>query len=179
MIDGDNMRLKWDEANLYLTEQEKSSTMKIDEPKTPYAKHYDPTEDEEEMHMLDTDDIVVDELDKARAVAARSPGRPSRAKEEEIPGLSLGEPEEAIPEHEDVFDELGGKRERAVHVSGEEHLGMSMEELEKHRRFEELRKKHYEMKNVASLLGHPEELDDLDDDDDDDDGDEDMNGRAG
>lgn len=57
------MRLKWDEANLYLTEQEKSSTMKIDEPKTPYAKHYDPAEDEEEIRALDANDIMVDELD--------------------------------------------------------------------------------------------------------------------
>ena len=47
------MRLKWDEANLYLTEQEKNSTMKIDEPKTPYAKHYDPADDEDEVRMLD------------------------------------------------------------------------------------------------------------------------------
>src|SRR5579862_3738059 len=38
-------RLKWDEANLYLTEQQKSSTMKINEPKTPYTRRYDPSED--------------------------------------------------------------------------------------------------------------------------------------
>jgi len=163
------MRLKWDEANLYLTEQEKSSTMKIDEPKTPYAKHYDPAEDEDELRTLDTDEIMVDELDKARA--GRSPGNRGRAKEEEIPGLSLGEPEEAVPDQE--FDEHGVKREKAVHVAGEEHVGLSKEEIEKHRRFEEMRKKHYEMKNVASLLGHPEELDELDDD-----GDDNMNGNA-
>jgi protein phosphatase inhibitor 2 len=163
------MRLKWDEANLYLTEQEKSSTMKIDEPKTPYAKHYDPAEDEDELRTLDADEIMVDELDKARA--GRSPGNRGRAKEEEIPGLNLGEPEEAVPENE--FDEHGAKKEKAVYVSGEEHVGLSTEEREKHKRFEEMRKKHYEMKNVASLLGHPEELDELDDD-----GDEPMNGNA-
>jgi len=151
------MRLKWDEANLYLTEQEKSSTMKIDEPKTPYAKHYDPTEDEEEMRTLDADEIIVDELD--RKISPRM----SRAKEDEIPGLSLGEPEEAVPENEEG-------RERAVHVAGEEHVGLSLEEQEKHRKFEEMRKKHYEMKNVANLLGHPEELDV------DEDGDEEMDG---
>ncbi|CZR56514.1 related to Glc8 protein [Phialocephala subalpina] len=165
--DADGMRLKWDEANLYLTEQEKNSTMKIDEPKTPYAKHYDPTEDEDEMRMLDTDEIVVDELDKARQ--GRSP-KSSRAKEEEIPGLSLGEPEEAVPEHE--LDEHA-RKEKAVHVAGEEHVGLSQEEREKHKKFEEMRKKHYEMKNVASMLGHPEDLDQLDDD-----GDEEMNGNA-
>jgi len=158
-----NMRLKWDEANLYLTEQEKNSTMKIDEPKTPYAKHYDPAEDEDEIRMLDTDEIFVDELEKREA---GSPPRNSRAKEEEIPGLSLGEPEEAIPEP----DEHALKK--AVHVTGEEHVGLSKEEREKHRRFEEMRKKHYEMRNVASMLGHPEELDE------DEDGDADMNGNA-
>jgi len=159
------MRLKWDEANLYLTEQEKSSTMKIDEPKTPYAKHYDPAEDEEELHTFDTDEIIVDELDKARASRSRSSG----TREEEIPGLSLGEPEEAVPER-DLNDE-----HKKVHVSAdaeEEHVGWSKEEREKHKKFEEMRKKHYEMKNVASLLAHPEELDA------DDDGDEVMNGMA-
>lgn len=154
------MRLKWDEANLYLTEQEKSATMKIDEPKTPYAKHYDPTEDEEEIRMLDADDIVVDELDK---INARPSGNKSR--EDDIPGLSLGEPEEAIPEA--GFGD-GENKKRAVQVKGEEHVGLSAEEQEKHKKFEELRKKHYEMKNVANILGHPEELDE----------DDDMNGTA-
>jgi len=161
------MRLKWDEANLYLTEQEKNSTMKIDEPKTPYAKQYDPTEDEDEMRMIDADDIMVDELDKVKAV---SPGKSARAKEDEIPGLSLGEPEEDVPEHD--VDEHGVKKEKAVHVRAVEHVGLSEEELEKHRKFEKMRKRHYEMKNVANLLGHPEELDE------DDDGDENMNGHA-
>lgn len=164
------MRLKWDEANLYLTEQEKSSTMKIDEPKTPYAKHYDPTEDEDEIHALDTDEILVDELDKVHA--GRSPGKSSRAKEEEIPGLSLGEPEEAVPEQdeEELDEHAKAKSEKAVHVRGEEHVGLSKEEQEKHRKFEQMRRKHYEMKNVASLLGHPEAMDE--------DADEEMNGHT-
>lgn len=154
------MRLKWDEANLYLTEQEKNSTMKIDEPKTPYAKRYDPTEDEDELHMIDADDVVVDELDQAQA--GSSLGKPGKAKEDDIPGLSLGEPEEDVPEREGV-DEHG--RRKAVHVRGEEHVGLSAEEQEKHRKFEEARKRHYEMRNVAGLLGHPEDLDELDLDD--------------
>lgn len=147
----DQQRLKWDEANLYLTEQEKNATMKIDEPKTPYAKHYDPAEDEEEIRMLDAQDIVVDELDKVRA--AKGGASTSKAREEDIPGLSLGEPEEAVPERE-------RGREKAVQVRDDE-AGVDAEDREdaKHKRFEEMRKKHYEMRDVASLLGHPDEVD--------------------
>ncbi|KAI9722917.1 MAG: hypothetical protein M1812_001365 [Candelaria pacifica] len=160
-----NPRLKWDEANLYLTEQEKSSTMKIDEPKTPYAQRYDPDEDEAEMRTLDADDLMVDELDKAE-------GRTGRTKEDLIPGLDIGEPEEAVPDQgvessrmtrsgslkgekqvvvdPEVEDGLGGH--------GEPTFGESLEEREKHRKFEEMRKKHYEMKDVKGLLGYVPDL---------------------
>ncbi|KAI9829688.1 MAG: hypothetical protein M1819_006059 [Sarea resinae] len=167
-------RLKWDEANLYLNEQEKSSTMKIDEPKTPYVKRYELDEDEDEnVGTLDTDDLVVDELDK---VAGRSTGR---TKEDEIPDLELGDPEEAVPERRSSRGLLSrsnsAKSERQVVVDpvmndglgghGEQQLlGMSAEDREKHRKFEEMRKKHYEMKGVKPLLGHPEELEALDED---------------
>lgn len=170
-----NMRLKWDEANLYLTEQERTSTMKITEPKTPYAKHYDPMEDpsdDDEVERVVTP-MDVDELDRIDGVEGAHHGSHHKkvkkgAADDEIPGLSLGEPEEAVPENE--FD----KRPRAVHVNSsgsghgdedDETAGMTPEEREKHRRFEEMRKKHYEMKSVAKLLGHPEELEDPEDED--------------
>lgn len=155
------MRLKWDEANLYLTEQEKSSTMKIDEPKTPYAKRYDPTEDEAELaaHSLDTDDILVDELDEKHASNVNRSRRAAR--EDEIPGLSLGEPEEEVPEEAfgigEKMERSGSNRsDKAVHVDEksahvEENVGLSAEEKEKHKKFEEMRKKHYE---VCSLHRH-------------------------
>ncbi|KAI1157452.1 hypothetical protein F5B18DRAFT_174832 [Nemania serpens] len=137
-------RLQWDEANLYLTEQERTSTMKITEPKTPYARHYEPSEDEDD-EMIDGDPI---------------------------PGLSLGEPEEEIPENQFAPRRKPSK----VHVNDEdatpqhdaenEFIGMTPEEREKHRKFEALRKKHYEMKGVARFLGHPEEIDDVDEDND-------------
>jgi protein phosphatase inhibitor 2 len=65
------------------------------------------------------------------------------------------------------------RSDKAVHVNDDQpdNVGLSAEEREKHRKFEEMRKKHYEMKNVANLLGHPENLDDVDED-------EDMNGTA-
>lgn len=169
-------RIKWDEANLYLTEQERTSTMKITEPKTPYAKHYDPTED-----PSDDDDInAPGEGSGGINIRKRKEGshHGKGQNEDDIPGLSLGEPEEAVP---DVpADEVELKRQHrgsgsAVHIDGaaQDEAGLSPEELEKHRRFEEMRKKHYKMTSVVHTLGHPEEIDTLaaeDEDDDDEDG---------
>lgn len=39
-------RIVWDEQNLEVNEAQKSATMKIDEPKTPFNRHYTPDEDE-------------------------------------------------------------------------------------------------------------------------------------
>lgn len=156
--DENSPKLKWDEANLYLTEQQRDSTMKITEPKTPYAKQYDPMEDEEEIEMLNAEELNVDELDaKPKA----------RKKIEDIPEFDLGEPElgtqqPQTPETEKrVIVEPDAEVEAGHH--GEELLHMTPEEREKHRKFEAMRKRHYEMKNVKDLLGHPEDLDDDDD----------------
>ncbi len=175
-------RLKWDEANLYLTEQERTSTMKINEPKTPYAKHYDPAEDpSDDEDMAEPIDPRGLDLDKVDGVPHQHQHQPQpqqqrrRPADDEIPRLSLGEPEEDVPDHE--FTPSSPARPRAVHVDsngsahdtdGEEYLvGLSAEEREKHRRFEQMRKKHYEMRDVAALLGHPEEEEAEEDDDDD------------
>ncbi|KAK4695239.1 protein phosphatase inhibitor 2, partial [Lecanoromycetidae sp. Uapishka_2] len=176
-----NMRLKWDEANLYLTEQQKSSTMKIDEPKTPYAKRYEPDEDEDEMRTLDAQGLVVDELDKFRE------GQPSqRTREAEIPGLDIGEPEEEFAGEGATGDEgriqrsssggseAGGlarsgsvKGEKTVVVDPEAPDGKGHDGIVRHKDFEEMRKKHYEMKDVKGLLGHSaEELEAMDEDED-------------
>ncbi|CAZ81206.1 unnamed protein product [Tuber melanosporum] len=176
-------RLKWDEANLYLTEQQKSSTMKITEPKTPYAKRYNPLEDEAELRILDAEDLVVDELDAMQAEAGEGPSSmPKRKKkeyampDEDIPGLELGEPEEAVPENSLKARESHSPKQVVVkddyigdhhHRHGDDDEGLDTpEEEEKHRKFQEMRRRHYEMKEVANLLGHPEELDEEDDDGD-------------
>lgn len=175
-VDGNDaeasQRLKWDEANLYLTEQERTATMKITEPKTPYARHYDPAADPSDDEGEDDGAVGMDlDLDKIDGVDGKRSGARGAA-EEDIPGLSLGEPTEAVPEGE--FED----RPRAVHVNStgsghdadaDETVGMTAEEREKHRRFERMRKQHYEMKNVAKFLGHSEELEDEMDEDDGDD----------
>lgn len=161
----ENIRLRWDEANLYLTEQEKSSTMKIDEPKTPYAKRYEPEEDEEEMRTLDAQDLKVDELDQIRE------GRRSqRTRDAEIPGLDIGEPEEdpslgRVSEDDRIerTRSASGSAERSgiASVKGEKSVvvdddapdGKVHDGNVRHKDFEEMRKKHYEMKEVKGLLG--------------------------
>ena len=147
---------------MYLTEQEKSSTMKIDEPKTPYAMRYDPEEDDEEMCTLDAQDLQVDELDKLRE------GRSARrTREAEIPGLDIGEPEEDVSyvgrdeadriQQSDSGSGLGRsgsvKGEKTVVVDPEAPDGKGHDGTVRHRDFEEMRKKHYEMKDVKGLLG--------------------------
>ena len=83
----------------------------------------------------------------------------------------MGEPEEEISE----AGAPSPRSEKSVHVDDESSIGhnaedelagMSPEEREKHRKFEQLRKRHYEMKNVAQLLGHPETLPEDEDDED-------------
>lgn len=130
--------------------------MKIDEPKTPYAKRYEPDEDEDEdgMCTLDAEELMVDELDKARG------GGRSRTREAEIPGLVLGEPEIPTDDMVDTMDT--GRISRSPSVKGEKQVlvdpsaaeGGEHDGVVRHKEFEEMRKKHYEMKEVKGLLGY-------------------------
>ena len=163
-------RLKWDEANLYLTEQEKSSTMKITEPKTPYTRRYDPSVDPSDDEM--GDQMQVDHPDGEDSLMAGI---------DDIPGLDLGEPAEALPPPDthsriEVAEEqppsrptTRGRRDSTKQVVVEEVmpekepepegiftclLGRDLQvDPERHKAFQALRKKHYEMKD-AIKLGH-------------------------
>ncbi|WEW56090.1 hypothetical protein PRK78_001525 [Emydomyces testavorans] len=185
--DEESPKLKWDEANLYLTEQERSSTMKINEPKTPYVPHYDPDQEEDDdddpdVGGIDADDVAVDELDLYKN--HKKAGQHRRAREDDIPDLDLGEPEETnwgdtkeesrITKSRSLSDSsMGGKPEKHVVVGDDGGEGLwrtaSQEARAKHIAFEERRKRHYEMSGVKNLLGHPEKIDDLVEDEDDED----------
>lgn len=221
-------RLKWDEANLYLNENEKTPKMKIDEPKTPFVRKYDPSaededdpmtggsmgggggdslgldgghrgggegdeegtpggrlsvvgrdgeleEEEDAASVINPDALLVDELDAAAGHRRRDA---RRTRESDIPGLDIGEPEESgesQPQSQEMG--LGGGdamirrsssgREKSVTLqpstpaAGERglqqgraaELGVGAAEADKHRRFEERRRRHYEMGNVKELLG--------------------------
>jgi hypothetical protein len=66
--------------------------MKINEPKTPYTRRYDPSEDpsDDEVEAMQLDENEEDHI---------------MAGIDDIPGLDLGEPAEALP---DVDVQLGG-----------------------------------------------------------------------
>lgn len=147
--------------------------MKIDEPKTPYAPHYDPAEDEEELRLaeakeslIDAQDVVVDELDKTTRGGHHKKG----VSEDDIPDLELGEAEENPIVQESPEQRIYRERSMSTeshrsdkHVvvnpdtngdvtAGGDDLMTTEEAKEKHRQFEEHRKKHYEMRNIKELL---------------------------
>lgn len=130
--------------------------MKIDEPKTPYAKRYDPSEDlddeDGELTMLDAGEIKVDELENGKK------GFGSKV-DSEIPELELGEGTWSKEDEERERERRGRSHSpKVVHVAesveDKEEEGEEGDELaEKHKKFEEMRKRHYEMRDVANLLG--------------------------
>ncbi|GBF60944.1 hypothetical protein TMEN_3412 [Trichophyton mentagrophytes] len=178
-------RLKWDEANLYLTEQERTSTMKIDEPKTPYVPHYDYNEENDDMDLGEDDvgfhveGVVVDELDMNKA---KSKNKSKSRAADDIPDLELGDPEEdawkdvraseadrIVRERSLSFGSTGSKKRVVVGGDDKDEHDPTQEEAQKHHDFEEKRKKHYEMGNIKNLLGHPEKIDVDEDEDEDED----------
>lgn len=120
--DKNSDHLKWDEINLYKTEQEKAATMKIDEPKTPYEGGFNP---EGEYYQNDDD-------------------------EESIPLLSLGEGqyEEEAPEEPGESGSAEpdeAEKESAVPEEEQEPEEQPLSAEERHKKFEEMRKSHYHM----------------------------------
>ncbi|KAI9011408.1 hypothetical protein BC832DRAFT_344753 [Gaertneriomyces semiglobifer] len=147
-------RIKWDEDNIMYTEAQKSSTMKITEPKTPYIR-YDSFSD---MVLGSSASVPPIELEAAMLEAdTRTPVSLSDSESESV-------------------------RRRRVSVSGsewdsedEEH--MNPEEKAKHDHFASLRSQHYNMRDAlkkgrklaskVTSLGTDEIADDADDEPDD------------
>ncbi|KAJ1649076.1 hypothetical protein IWQ61_009719 [Dispira simplex] len=130
--------LKWDEESLLLTEAQKDSKMKIDEPKTPFV-HSNPA------------DFLEDELEEMTLSTGTSmPNSPHRSPQSDHPKVHLSSGSEWDEEDEPLTEE----------------------DKQRHRKFVQMRAKHYNMKEA---FVRPSDIDDDDldndsmgDDDDDD-----------
>lgn len=139
-------QLKWDERNLLINEMEKSATMKIDEPKTPYEGGFDPNND---YYRTDNED---EEEDKNKG----------GNEEEEDDDFNLGE---GVDDEDDVkkgdievVNQGRGENENEEE-EGDDNKEVELSAEEKHRIFEEKRKQHYHLK-AAPLKHHVEEEED-------------------
>lgn len=142
-LDESNPRLKWDEANIFHTEQGRGQTQKIDEPKTPFIHNYNPNAEVDEgvNEYINPEDVNVDELDMAKR------GKPTR-KPSLIEPLDLGESEDTLGKMDSgekrVIVSNGTEGSATNHGENEEE-DMTLEDRRKHREFEEKRKRHYEV----------------------------------
>lgn len=142
--------LKWDEDNLMLTEQQKNSTMKIDEPKTPYIRYNAETD-----HIYNPPENL---------------GYRARLGSEELENFTLDGGHDS-----DRSSASSGKKARQVSISDDEWADSGDEEddeaaKKRHEEFAKKRAMHY---NMGNILHHPVDEDE-DDDDDEDDEDEDK-----
>ncbi|KAF9111986.1 hypothetical protein BGX27_004167 [Mortierella sp. AM989] len=151
-------RLKWDEENLTITEAQKDSTMKIDEPKTPYV-YYDHDLDK----VMDVDDAFSLDSEKkkrdaqAHALLANS----------SMQGIQNGNGKEVEQDEEEEEEEEDEEEpEEWQDSDGEDDEDEEDETPKKvdHDKFAKMRAEHYKMKE-ALKLGHElaeEELSALD-----------------
>ncbi|KAG0054646.1 hypothetical protein BGZ83_010774 [Gryganskiella cystojenkinii] len=140
-------RLKWDEENLIITEAQKDSTMKIDEPKTPYI-HYNHEQD----RIMEPDEIfALDGPKKKRAALAHTPPVPSYMK---------GLPDEDEDDDEDEEDDDREHNPDEWEDSDEEDITPVPGDQD---RFARMRAEHYKMKhdiNLAKQLADEDEEED-------------------
>ncbi|KAI8982168.1 hypothetical protein BDF20DRAFT_865301 [Mycotypha africana] len=158
-------RLRWDEANLELTEAQKDSTMKVNEPKTPYVKYNAETD-----QVLNLDSI---------------PGLPNGSSREEPEEFTLDGGMESDKSSIASNSTNGSKSRRRVSVSDDDDWDMDDEEDEDKEEDEEAKRRHEEFLRKramhynmgAALKHHDEDMEEEDEEDneDDDDDEEDDN----
>ncbi|KAJ3088412.1 hypothetical protein HK102_008806 [Quaeritorhiza haematococci] len=138
-------RIRWDEDNIMMTEAQKSATMKITEPKTPYI-HYNHETDE---ILGNTGSIPPMELTSAIENASSALGRRSSSSSMSTSGS----------------DSEGSKKDDWS--ESEEEKDLDPEERERRRKFKQMRSQHYNMKEALKKarqeLAQEEEEDDDDD----------------
>ena len=122
-------RVQWNQRNLAENEitKQQFQDIHIDEPKTPYQGAVDP---HGEYYRVDDDE----EEDKRRSQVAN----------DDIDDLSLGEPEFEIKENKQPDIETNDENDENDEDSSEA----------RHKKFEEMRKKHYDVRAIFNKKSH-------------------------
>ncbi|KAF9168872.1 hypothetical protein BGX21_002403 [Mortierella sp. AD011] len=144
-------RLKWDEENLTITEAQKDSTMKIDEPKTPYVYY-----DQELDKVMDLDDAFSLDCEKKKKSGSSMQGVQNGNGSKQDSNDEEEEQEE--DDEDDDADEWGDSDDEDEDEEEEQPKKID------HDKFARMRAEHYHMKE-ALKLGHQlaeEELNSLD-----------------
>ncbi|KAI1316692.1 hypothetical protein EDD11_009581 [Mortierella claussenii] len=137
-VDENAPRLKWDEENLIITEAQKDSTMKIDEPKTPFV-HYNHELDK----VIDPEEVFsLDGPKKKRAALAHTPPVPSY-----FPGLDDEDNDEYNDNDRDRDPEEWQDSDDDEEQHTLDHASVD------HDKFARMRAEHYKMKE-AITQGH-------------------------
>lgn len=141
-------RLQWNKKNLEDNEitKQQFQDIHVDEPKTPYQGAVDPAG---EYYRVDDEDDENNDI-------------PELPNDGDLDNFTLGEPE---------FDIKDTSNQQEIDVPMEDENNQeSDEEVEKearHRKFEEMRKKHYDLREIfKSKKLHPDEIDDDNEDND-------------
>ncbi|KAF7729885.1 hypothetical protein EC973_003619 [Apophysomyces ossiformis] len=129
--------LKWDEANLELTESQKDSTMKVDEPPTPYIR-YNP------------------ETDEVLNMPADAPFNKAAHEEPEDFSLDAG--------NESDRSSTSSGRRRRVYLSDDDWESDNENDEQKSKDHEEFAKKRAMHYNMGNVLRHKTDPDDEDED---------------
>ncbi|KAG0197585.1 hypothetical protein BGX28_008965 [Mortierella sp. GBA30] len=143
--------LKWDEENLTITEAQKDSTMKIDEPKTPFVRY-----DHDLDKVIDMDEsFSLDDGKKKNVALGHTPI---------VTSLTQGSQEEFDDDDEEEEEEDEDQPDEWEDSEDDEETDEHTHTKIDHDKFAKMRAEHYKMKE-ALQLGHElaeEELSALD-----------------
>ncbi|KAJ3369182.1 hypothetical protein GGF31_005463 [Allomyces arbusculus] len=146
-FDRSNAHLRWDEDTIRMHDAERGTRMKIDEPKTPFMKY--------DASMEDLDGGVPPlELSAAMDVVAASP---PQSPQHRRPSSASSDHWTTDSEHDEDHAAASGDEDETPE-----------ERAERHRRFEQMRAQHYNMKEAlarARWLAEHEDAEANDDDD--------------
>ncbi|KAF9366297.1 hypothetical protein BGX34_004483 [Mortierella sp. NVP85] len=155
-VDENAPRLKWDEESLMITEAQKDSTMKIDEPKTPFVYY-----DHENDRVIDPEDMfMLDGPRKNSAALAHTPPVPSYL-------TGLNDDDEDEDDDEDDDDDRDQDPDEWLDSDDEYSSSSSSKpkDMTAHDRFARMRAEHYNMRE-AMKLGQQLTEDEEDEDED-------------